>query len=96
MTIHLEPDAVRAAWAHGTSAQEEIDAARGFTDAASGASTGPLGPALAHAAGRADGALATASAVLGEFATNVEGCIAEFQATDGGSAGAFNELGAGQ
>ena len=92
----MDPAAVRAGWQHGTAAEDEVDQARTHTGAAAGASTGPFAPPLAFAAEQVDGALATASAVLAEFDRNVESCIADFQATDGASAGTFNELGAEQ
>ncbi|MFW6775593.1 hypothetical protein ACOACO_15020 [Nocardioides sp. CPCC 205120] len=93
MTVHLEPGSVRAGWQHGAAAGAELDAARGSTGAAGGPATGPFQATLAYAAGEVDGALATGSAVVAELGANVEACIADFVASDGASAGAFNELG---
>lgn len=93
MTVHLVPGSVRVGWQHGTAAGEELDLARSSTPSAAGPATGPFHATLAHAAGEVDGALATASLVVDEMGANVETCIADFLASDGASAGAFNELG---
>lgn len=90
--MHLDPGAVRNGWQHAENAADEISDARGRTAEAAGSDMADLAACLSDAASDMRGALEVISAVITEHGTNVEACIADFQATDGQSAGEFHGL----
>lgn len=92
MTIMLRPDAVRAGWQHAANAAAELRAARGRTADAAGGDLADLAATLSDAAADLDGVLQVALGVVEEHHTSVEGCIADFVATDGKTAGEFHGL----
>ncbi len=90
--MHLDPAAVRRGWQHATNADAEIVDARGRIGDAAGSGMADLADTLSDAASDLRGVLEVVSAVIAEHGTNVEACIADFQATDGRRAGEFHEL----
>jgi hypothetical protein len=92
MTIILNPEAVRAGWHYGDNAHAEVQDAISRTADAAGHDMADLAPALADAAGDLDGVLRVVLGVIAEHHVNTEQCIADFQATDGTSAGEFHGL----
>ena len=94
MGITLQPDALRRAWRHGAAAADELDRARRHT---AGAAGGPgqlagLADLLAESARDLDGALRVAGALVDEHGAGLAACVADFEATDGASAGRFHGL----
>ncbi len=87
------PAAVRSGWQHATNADAEVRRRprpdRGRGRARHGR---PRRHAVSDAASDMRGVLEVVSAVIAEHGTNVEACIADFQATDGQSAGEFHGL----
>jgi hypothetical protein len=92
LPMHLDPAAVRRGWQHAENAADEIADALGRISDAAGTSMGDLAACLSDAASDMRGVLDVVSAVITEHGTNVEACIADFQATDGQSAGEFHGL----
>ena len=94
MGITLEPDALRRAWRHGAAAGDELDRARRHTTGAAGGSgeLAGLADCLAEAARDLDGALLVADAVVDEHGEGLAACVADFEATDGVSAGRVHGL----
>jgi len=90
--MHLDPAAVRAGWQHAANADAEITDARGRIADAGGTGMADLAACLSDAASDMRGVLEVVSAVIAEHGTNIEACIADFQATDGQSAGEFHGL----
>ena len=90
--MHLEPTLVRRAWAHADNADDELRHAHGRSGEAAGVGMADLAATLADAAADMRGVLEVASAVITEHGAAVEACIADFQATDGASAGEFHGL----
>ena len=90
--MYLEPSAVRSGWQHAVNADAEITDARGRIAEAAGSGMADLATCLADAASDMRGVLEVVSAVIAEHGRGVEACIADFQATDGQSAGEFHGL----
>ena len=90
--MHLDPGAVRNGWNHAQNADDEIRDALGRIAEAAGSGMADLASCLSDAASDMRGVLEVVSAVVAEHGTNVEACIADFQATDGQSAGEFHGL----
>lgn len=90
--MHLDPTAVRTGWRNAARAEEEVAEARSRITEASGSGMGDLASTLSDAGSDLRGVLDVVSAVIAEHGTNVEECIADFQATDGQSAGEFHGL----
>ncbi len=90
--MHLDPGAVRSGWQHAVNADDEITDARGRIAEAAGSGMADLATCLNDAASDMRGVLEVVSAVIAEHGTNVEACIADFQATDGRRAGEFHGL----
>ncbi|MBC2931984.1 hypothetical protein [Nocardioides sp. zg-1228] len=92
MTIELDPAAVRAGWHYGDNARAEVQDGLDHTGEAAGHALGDLADALADAAGDMEGVLRVVRGVIDEHRTGTEQCIADFEATDGSSAGEFHGL----
>lgn len=92
MAIELRPAGIRDGWQYGESAADEVRSALTWTEAAAGSDLGPLQDCLSAAASDVHGSLQVVASVLREFGAGIEECIADFEATDGASAGAFNSL----
>lgn len=90
--MHLDPAAVRSGWQHAVNADDEIADARGRIAEAAGSGMADLAGCLSDASSDMRGVLEVISAVIAEHGTNLEACIADFQATDGQSAGEFHGL----
>ena len=90
MTLDLDPAAVRRSTAQVSNAGAELASAR--QRPTTGADLGPLDACVSGAATDLDGVLSVAGAILEEFTTNVEACLATYAATDHASAGSFHAL----
>ncbi len=90
--MHLDPTAVRAGWRNAARAEEEVAEARSRIAEATGSGMADLATTLTDAGADLRGVLDVVSAVVAEHGTGVEQCIADFQATDGQSAGEFHGL----
>ena len=92
MTLHIEPTAVRRAWLHGADAGAEFRSARRRTPTAAGSDLASVADVVADAANDMAGVLDVCDALVSEHATNLEGCMTEYERTDHASAGAFHGL----
>lgn len=92
MTIVLDPQAVRDGWQYADSARAEVQDARRSTTEAAGHDLAELAATLTDAAGDLDGVLGVVLGVIAEHHAEVETCIADFEASDGNSAGEFHGL----
>jgi len=92
MTVELDPAAIRAGWHYGDNARAEVQDALTRTGDAAGNAVGDLAGTLADAAGDMEGVLRVVRGVIDEHRTGTERCIADFEATDGTSAGEFHGL----
>ena len=92
MTLHVDPDAVRRAWLHGSDADSEFLAAKRRTPEAAGTDLGGVAAVLSDAATDMAGVLDVCHALVSEHGTNLEACLTTYATTDHASAGAFNGL----
>jgi hypothetical protein len=92
MTLHVDPGAVRRAWLHGADADAELTAARRRTPEAAGNDLAGVAAVVGDAATDLAGVLDVCHALVAEHATNLEACLATYDATDQTSAGAFHGL----
>ena len=92
MTLHVDPDAVRRAWLHGSDADSEFSAARRRTSDAAGTDMAGVAAVVSDAATDMAGVLHVCRALVSDHATNLEGCLTTYETTDHTSAGAFNGL----
>ncbi|NRQ50117.1 hypothetical protein [Aeromicrobium stalagmiti] len=92
MGIDIEPGGVLKAWAIGLRADTDLDTASGLTSAAAGTDMAGLQATLTSAADHVAQVLAVASAVMGETTSTIDGCLAEYAASDGRSTGRFHGL----
>jgi len=90
--MKLVPAAVRQGWRPAGDADDEVVEARGRITDACGAGMGELADTLGDAGSDMRGVLTVVSAVIAEHSTNIESCIATFEATDGREAGEFHGL----
>ena len=91
--IHLDPPAIRATWqAHGQDADAELRSARGRTHSAGAHDLDGVSTTVRDAAGDVRGVLDVVLAVLAEHQDGMEACIADFETSDGRSAGSFDAL----
>lgn len=92
MTLHVDPDAVRHAWLHGSDADSEFLAARRRTPDAAGTDLAGIAGVLGDAATDLAGVLDVCHALVSEHAANLEACLTAYETTDQNSAGAFHGL----
>ena len=90
--MHLDPAAVRRGWHHAANADAEVVEAGTRIAEAKGSAMGDLAGCLTDAGTDLQGVLDVVASVIAEHGANVEECIADFQATDGRSAGEFHGL----
>ncbi|AWB92914.1 hypothetical protein [Aeromicrobium chenweiae] len=92
MGIDIEPGSVLNAWRIGRQAEADLDDAVTQTTAASGTGLAGLQSTMTAAARTVAEVLAVAAAVVDETTSTIDGCLAEYAASDGRSAGRFHGL----
>ncbi|MEV7396979.1 hypothetical protein [Aeromicrobium sp. NPDC092404] len=92
MRIEMEPRGVLDAWEIGQGAEGDIDSASGLTTAAAGTDLAGLQATLTSAADTVSQMLDVVTAVISETTANIDGCLAEYAASDGRTAGGFHGL----
>lgn len=92
MALRIQPDAVLDAWAIGRQASGSVDTAARALSRAGGTDLAGLQATLTDAATTVGQVLTVVDAVIDETTANVDSCLAEYAASDGGSAGRFHGL----
>lgn len=92
MGIDIEPAGVLKAWQIGQQAGADLDTAVNHTTPAAGSDLAGLQSTMTAAADTVSQVLGVATAVMDETTATIDGCLAEYAATDGRSAGLFHGL----